>query len=1322
MHRRLRRAALAATLTIPLIAAGPITAGAATAPHPTEKPVTHSLKLADGSKVQWSDDGTGTLTDKQGRTRVFPVPRSAGRTGMRATLAPSNAAIKARADAARGSGYVLGAAGRSANAAAGAIQPMNIGPVPLPASAAGRVRKAAARAPKAGTADPGSGGVPTNAGLTTSLQSYLNAQGVDAVGAFHDTDAYLHALPGTGQIITNVSIGDLTDQSMAGDGYVDTYGPTTIVKNGQRYLDVPSMPLIPTYVADNDAHLDATGSTEGQDPTLGEVLLDFSMMAPLPHDRQRPEATGDGVTDLLGIAPGAGYRLVIPKEPSFEGINAALRAAAAQTPRPSVITASLGFGTDGSLGFPSRWLEDDPTIRATLADIVGSGIAVVVSSNDGTRLALPVSVGPDGGSTPTNLTTSASAQTDIDDVTPTTTPSLVKDTGVISAGSTTLDDTLASSDIRNGVYPTTRYDGSTAYSSGFGSRVDLATPGDNLPAFEHVCTKSPCGAQDVGVVLSGGTSASAPMIAAAVADVLQAAKATHQTLTPRQVRDLLVATARPVAQTPQTDQALHVGPQLDVTAAVEKVLSHGFAILSSAVRMSVAQRQLLPSTSATYFEEDTDPAAIDLAGPADANGNLSGQNAVSPITFGLDMTGDRAGITYRLQVGDKAVIPASGPSLRVLPAELLSAAGLPVTSDSSRSVDVSLQALRAGKVIASVSRRLTFTADDGTYDQAQAPDLPGSVPLGRPVTVHYDLTGVRGLDAPRLILSSVGHYTPNTGIDVFRSQWSTPLTDTKGTVTIPASAFDAGGAGIYGVGVEQSALYDFPIYGTFRAIRVGAGADERPAAPLLGTGGKASLHALDLTRSHGKLAVSWNTTSVPGADGAKIELLAPAPTLYGTINTTTNQNGSGPDANGVDHASTFVRALPSAKGRTTLDLSALKVPSGLQYPIRVQATRHGRPIGQSSPTSFVQYRDGDQLPGVIEGFTVSGGQALISTDEFGVTDGTDSLDRSATTSYSLANGTAGATITQSTAGDLMQLVAGTDQSTGHALILHRPFAGSTSAQIDVRDIKTGAAVKVTPIQSLSGGNGYLTGGAVDPVHHRGAVTTYDPDEGLTRLWPVDMASGTVGTPLAINTENTGRSFDGISIDASTGQVFVATTGTMGPCLLGRAAYGAVRADFDTGDVSPVSTVPLCTAGLLPDGKGGKIYTTVGSAQPSPYGGFPTSTYFTMKQSTLEPGSATTVGTRGPEWPAYDALHNVVVESSLYESGADQDNNPMSEITVLDPDTGQVLARHQTVNVVNSTIADSNFGFTSRQGMYLDPATRTGWVVNAWATGLERFTY
>jgi hypothetical protein len=777
-------------------------------------PAAHSLTLADGSVVHWSDDGTGTLTREDGNVQAFPVPQGKGRDGLGAPLAPTADLLQRRVDAAGLTPFKVGAGG----AATSAVRPqtMNSGAVRLPDSVRESLAGPAARR-GARTAGPAGGAaVPSNEGLATSFQSYLNAGGVDAVGAFQDAATYQHALPGQGQIITNVSLGDLTDQSMAdaGDTYVRAYGPTTVVKDGQRYLDYPSLPLIPTYTSDDSGRLDPTGTTEGQDPNLAEVLLDFSMMAPLPHDRQRPGATGSGPTDLLGIAPGAQYRLVIPQEPSTAGIVAALRAAAAQKPRPDVITASLGFGTDGTIGFPARWLEDDPQVRDTLRSIVDSGIVVVVSSNDGTRLGLPVSVGPDGGSTPTDRTSSARSQTVIGDVAPTTTPSLVRDTGVISAGGTTVDDTLTSGDVRTAVYPTTRYNGAASYSSGFGSRVDLAALGDNLPSLYHV-------SDGTTVVLNGGTSASAPMIAAAAADVLSAADATGRTLSPRQVRDLLVATGRPIA---------------------------------------------------------------------------------------------------------------------------------PLAADASRSVPVTFEAVDGRTVVASAAQTLTFGPADGTYSQAQAPVAPGAVPLGRPVTVHYDLTGLRDATGPELLLSSVGHWTPYTTTDKWRAQWSTPLTAAKGSVTIPASAFAPGGAGLYGVGI---AVGGGQVFGDFRAVRVGPDASQRPDAPLLTGSGGIQGHAVGATFAASRLRISWNAEGVDGADGAAVEFLTPAPTLYGALNTATNQNGSGRDDNGVDHASTLWRALPSVKGGTVLDLRALGLPTGLQYPVRIIATRAGKPVGQASPTSFL---------------------------------------------------------------------------------------------------------------------------------------------------------------------------------------------------------------------------------------------------------------------------------------------------------------------------------------------------------------------------------
>ncbi|TFV33773.1 hypothetical protein E4K10_40305 [Streptomyces sp. T1317-0309] len=366
-----------------------------------------------------------------------------------------------------------------------------------------------------------------------------------------------------------MSIGDLTDQSMAddGDSYVRSNGPTTVLKDGQRYLDLPSMPFIPTYVAKDSGGLDGAASTEQQDPSLDEVMLDFGVMAPLAHDRQRPEATGSGYTDLLGIAPGANYRLVVPQQPTTDRIAGALLAAAHQSPKPDVITASLGFGTDAE-GFPAAISR---TTRSSVPSSRPSSMTTCRGVHLLQRRHAPLharSVGPDGGSTPTDLAPDSRSATTIADDAESTTFEGPRQRA-IAAGGTTLDDTLAAGPRGDATTAETRLSGFGTFSSGFGSRVDLSAPSDNILAFSHQAQggrrTSPCpstahvrlGPRDrrrSGGRTPGGT-------------------ARRPRLTPAQVRDILEKTGRAVSTPPQIDRALHVGPQIDVTAATEKALA-----------------------------------------------------------------------------------------------------------------------------------------------------------------------------------------------------------------------------------------------------------------------------------------------------------------------------------------------------------------------------------------------------------------------------------------------------------------------------------------------------------------------------------------------------------------------------------------------------------------------------------------------------------------------------------------------------------------------------------------------------------------------------
>ena len=192
------------------------------------------------------------------------------------------------------------------------------------------------------------------------------------------------------------------------------------------------MPLIPTYTSDAASHLDPTGESCGDDLGLVEVGLDFSMMAPLPQ-RAASRALGSGLTDLLGIAPGADYRLIVPSTPggAVTDVDAAFLAAAQQTPRPEVITASLGFGFD-QFGFSARYLEDDPISESIIATIVHSyHIVFCVSGGDGLRSFTNAPVPPSGGSVATNVIGPGGTPISIGDVGFSAAPSLDFDSGAI---------------------------------------------------------------------------------------------------------------------------------------------------------------------------------------------------------------------------------------------------------------------------------------------------------------------------------------------------------------------------------------------------------------------------------------------------------------------------------------------------------------------------------------------------------------------------------------------------------------------------------------------------------------------------------------------------------------------------------------------------------------------------------------------------------------------------------------------------------------------------------------------------------------------------
>jgi hypothetical protein len=1326
---------------------------------------------ASGARAPHTTSATvNAALRKAGATSL--VPLFAGESP--AAMAPLNRAVEAPLGAHAvdlGRVYVVHVSGTSAAQAAAVlgrtagvgyaepdryVSPMDANPTPIPSwvgqtaspGAAGKHSSApssASSSPAQAGAAPGTAAataLPSNYGLQTSTQSYLNANGVDFTSGYAAITSRLHQLPGTGERITNVSIGDLTDQAMAdaGDGFVQRFGPTTVVEGGQRYLDYPSLPKIPTYTVSPDGAVDPLGTVEGVDPSLGEVLLDFSVMAPLPHDQQRPDEQGSGLTDLLGIAPGASYRLVEPSQPTYANIAAALLAAAQQTPRPNVITASLGFGTDVS-GFPGRYLEDDPLIQSVVASIVHRyGITVTLSSNDGTRTYTNAAVGPDGGSTPTDRARPGQAGTTIADDAASTTPSQVPDTGAIAVGGTTLDDTLAvpTQDggrlSRTGTFAETRLDGAAGFSSGFGSRVDVSAPSDNIAAFLHECPDPfHCGSSDAIPVLNGGTSASAPMTAAVVADLLQVAKATGHALTPEAVRRLLEQTGRAVPTQPQVDRHLHVGPQVDLGHAVDKLFSDQAGDRAtdptsyrnvhsgspSIVRVSVAHRVAFGGAGAD-FTETTDPAAIDLAGPGTGT-DQTGEGLVGPITFGVDATGvspDRH-LRYEVTVNGHHFISPT-PAVRVLPTRLLKAAGLPVVSDSDRTVTATVQIRTPkGRVLDSTHQRLTLGPTDGTHAMAPAPVAPPVAALGKPVKVSYDLKGVRDVSDPTLLVSSIGHWSPFAAPQ-YNIGYSVPLTATKGIVTVPASAFSAGG-GMYGLAVSQKNVPNLHYVGAATAIRIarvtpGGTADnaaDRPAAPTLAPAGGTFGHVAEVTRADSGFDVRWDARAVPDATGVNVEISAPGPTIYNLSNTFTNTNGTTRDANGVDTGSVALLHESGTTGTVHLDAKALGLSSSLTYTIRILARRGTHEVGQASPVSTLAFDDG-LVPGggVLTGFDIHPGGA--STAATTVIDGNWNMTHSTVRDYAPDSGAYGKAYATDTSGNTGYLLFGSDQSDQRLLAASIAGGDSTEEHLLTFDTSDGHQVADVPMGDADGNN--IVAGRVDDQRHRGALLAWQ-GPGASAVLPVDTGTGQVGTPVPLASASRGIANRMLDIDSSTGKVIVGGSNLSDNCAIYRSAFTTV--DLDAGTASPSTSEERCATGLVSDQDGSATMTIgplinmrifLANAQDA-----------RIDETDGTAGDVQPMGAESPIYPAVDPVHHLLVVGFLGGQDWAVNNNAMSAIGVYDLQTGQRLSLTEDANLFGGTLGSVLFSVADR-GIQLDPATRTGYTYGPGATQVQQFHY
>jgi hypothetical protein len=1154
-------------------------------------------------------------------------------------------------------------------------------------------------------------GVPQNYALTSSAQALLNRPGVDVVPAYASIASRYRQLPGEGETITNVSLGTLDDASAAANPadpchfYATAYGPTTEVIGGQRYLDWPSMPLIPTYTSNAASQLDPTGQTCGpDDPNLTEVGLDFSMMAPLPHNLQRPGAVGAGLTDLLGIAPGASYRLVIPGTPggAVSDVDAAFLAAAQQSPRPSVITASLGFGYD-AYGFSARYLEDDPITEAVIAAIVHSyHVVVCVSGGDGLRTATNAAVPPSGGSAATTVAPPGGQPTSLGDVALSSVASADFDSGAIDVGATTLDDIFAAQPqnpadkalAAQHAFPETRYDGFRLFASAYGNRVNLAAPGDNVVSFSHAFGQP---ATAVQLNNEGGTSASAPEVAAAAAVVLQVARLTGDTklsYDPASLRRFLAQTGTAVPNVPQSDTSNSVGPQVDVGNAVATLLAgHSGEQAPSVARVAVEQRQQASSLGGTITTA-TDPAALSLSGRL-----LNAWITIAPDWVGLPARGVR----YKLRAltGPKAIL-ATTPWARLQPAQLLAAAGQPLVSAAARSVELEYTATARGHTLTSAPVTLTFGPANGTSPSALAPIVP-AVTYGATIPVRYDISQVASANHPVLVVSQPGRVDPSATGLFFRPAYTAPLTTATGTIDVPVSAL--AGAGIYGIGIQSApGGLASTNYTAFAYTRVAPARSAQPPPPELSYQGSPPGHYLEIPY-HVSFQVSYDVRSVGGATGASLEISAAGPTPFNNQNPFNNPNGSQRDSNGHDSGSVAFVPLPGTHGTVTVNSGSLGLYATMNHVARVLPTRFGVAAGEASGVSSlsmdgVKPSDGGILSngyGInansADGFLTSN-QATASGQQLGSVETFDQSSDAVTStvvSSSDAYGTPSGGCPGLFHGDTGLYVDSSATASTYN-VLSPVSAGKAAGQWTLPSQDLDGIVCPAPNQATDD-MAVLTGTG-------GPAATY-------RVLSSNVAKNTFGTAYSLAPALTSLGIPfagGFGQNTTTGDAVVG----IGDFANFNAPPSIVAVNLHSGALQSLTGVTTGPAEGL----------AVDSATNMAASGSLASAGFGIYDLTRRTGTLVPLNGGIYEHPAVDMTHSEfavqeVGSPDLY--GLTPNNNALSSVVITD-ENGTVVQRIEKFNFFNIFLLDIG------SYLQLNPATRTAYTLGPGGTQLYPFAY
>src|SRR6201999_4186401 len=127
--------------------------------------------------------------------------------------------------------------------------------------------KAASQAPVAAPPVSSAATLPKNAAYQSDAQSYQDAASNNVTGAATMLGKKFNQTPGQGQVVTNISLGNVDNNS-------------TVLQDGQRYIVQAGYPRIPVWLSNSACTPDGAGGqncTVSLDPTAttGDDQGDF---------------------------------------------------------------------------------------------------------------------------------------------------------------------------------------------------------------------------------------------------------------------------------------------------------------------------------------------------------------------------------------------------------------------------------------------------------------------------------------------------------------------------------------------------------------------------------------------------------------------------------------------------------------------------------------------------------------------------------------------------------------------------------------------------------------------------------------------------------------------------------------------------------------------------------------------------------------------------------------------------------------------------------------------------------------------------------------